>query len=82
MLNFNFCLKLLLLVSNKQWQPSTLELVTKEILDKYFAAVDDDDWEPLQLPPRSNLPNTLLKSKLGEPCQVNHEVGTMRLKTA
>lgn len=56
----------MILDKNKKpkWQPSTLELVTKEILDKYFAAVDDDDWEPLQLPPRSNLPNTLLKSKI------------------
>ncbi|KAJ4721585.1 3-hydroxyisobutyryl-CoA hydrolase 1 [Melia azedarach] len=38
------------------WQPSKLELITGEIVDQYFRNVDDDedDWEPLKLPPRSS----------------------------
>ncbi|XP_058088656.1 probable 3-hydroxyisobutyryl-CoA hydrolase 2 isoform X4 [Magnolia sinica] len=37
-----------------KWEPSKLELVSKEMVDQYFIAVDSDDWEELQLPIRSN----------------------------
>ncbi|KAK4838073.1 hypothetical protein QYF36_010762 [Acer negundo] len=37
------------------WQPSKLELVEEEMVDRCFGRVDEADWEPLQLPPRSNL---------------------------
>ncbi|XP_027174012.1 probable 3-hydroxyisobutyryl-CoA hydrolase 3 [Coffea eugenioides] len=36
-----------------QWMPSKLDLVSDEMVGKYFCEVDnDDDWEPLHLPPR------------------------------
>ncbi|KAK0596721.1 hypothetical protein LWI29_018405 [Acer saccharum] len=37
-----------------EWQPSKLELVEEEMVDRCFGRVDEADWEPLQLPPRSN----------------------------
>ncbi|KAK4838053.1 hypothetical protein QYF36_010602 [Acer negundo] len=37
-----------------EWQPSELELVEEEMVDRCFGRVDEADWEPLQLPPRSN----------------------------
>ncbi|KAL3532793.1 hypothetical protein ACH5RR_006314 [Cinchona calisaya] len=41
--------------SKPQWMPSKLELVSDEMVEKYFNEVDDDDdWEPLQLPARSS----------------------------
>ncbi|XP_059635835.1 probable 3-hydroxyisobutyryl-CoA hydrolase 3 [Cornus florida] len=48
---------------NPQWQPSKLELVTEEMLTKCFDKVDDDDWESLQLPAKSNQ-SFILESKL------------------
>ncbi|CAI9103370.1 OLC1v1001838C1 [Oldenlandia corymbosa var. corymbosa] len=39
-----------------QWQPSKLELVDEAMVDKYFSRVQDEDWEELEFPPRSNLP--------------------------
>ncbi|WOH14515.1 hypothetical protein DCAR_0934034 [Daucus carota subsp. sativus] len=41
---------------NPNWQPSRLECVTDEMVDRHFSKVDDIDWEDLKLPPRSNLP--------------------------
>ncbi|KAI5647599.1 hypothetical protein M9H77_33604 [Catharanthus roseus] len=41
---------------NPKWQPSKLEEVSNEMVDRYFSKVDDEDWEDLQLLPRSNLP--------------------------
>ncbi|KAL3537169.1 hypothetical protein ACH5RR_000535 [Cinchona calisaya] len=41
---------------NPKWQPSKLELVSDDMVDRYFSKVDDEDWEDLELPPRSNLP--------------------------
>ncbi|KAJ4707666.1 3-hydroxyisobutyryl-CoA hydrolase 1 [Melia azedarach] len=40
---------------NPKWQPSKLEQVTEEMVDRYFRNMDDDDWEPLKLPPRSSI---------------------------
>ncbi|XP_058086310.1 probable 3-hydroxyisobutyryl-CoA hydrolase 3 isoform X2 [Magnolia sinica] len=37
-----------------KWDPSKLELISKEMVDQYFTKVDDEDWEDLQLPVRSN----------------------------
>ncbi|CDP09333.1 unnamed protein product [Coffea canephora] len=42
---------------NPKWQPSKLELVSDKMVDRYFSKVDEDDWEDLELPPRSNLPH-------------------------
>ncbi|KAI4371880.1 hypothetical protein MLD38_010177 [Melastoma candidum] len=41
---------------NPKWEPSRLELVTDEMVNRYFTKVDDKDWEDLQLPHRMNLP--------------------------
>ncbi|KAF7813381.1 putative 3-hydroxyisobutyryl-CoA hydrolase 3 [Senna tora] len=37
-----------------KWEPSKLEMVSKEMVDQYFSKVDDQDWESLQLPITSN----------------------------
>ncbi|KAJ6743759.1 3-HYDROXYISOBUTYRYL-COA HYDROLASE-RELATED [Salix viminalis] len=39
---------------NPKWEPARLELVSDEMVDRYFSRVDEDDWESLQLPARSN----------------------------
>lgn len=41
---------------NPKWEPSKLELVSDEMIDRYFSKLDDEDWEDLKLPSRSNLP--------------------------
>ncbi|XP_026422344.1 probable 3-hydroxyisobutyryl-CoA hydrolase 2 isoform X2 [Papaver somniferum] len=46
-----------------RWEPSRLELVTDEMVDRYFSKVDDDEWEDLVLPSRSNS-STSVKAKL------------------
>ncbi|GAB4841926.1 hypothetical protein Ancab_011883 [Ancistrocladus abbreviatus] len=33
-----------------EWEPSKLELVSKEMVDRYFIELDDEDFKPLQLP--------------------------------
>ncbi|MFS7942485.1 putative 3-hydroxyisobutyryl-CoA hydrolase [Helianthus anomalus] len=38
-----------------EWEPSKLELVSKQMVDSYFAPLDDEDWEDLKLPVRPNL---------------------------
>lgn len=35
-----------------QWEPSKLELISNQMVDKYFAKVDDEVWEDLKLPYR------------------------------
>ncbi|KAI7736228.1 hypothetical protein M8C21_022678, partial [Ambrosia artemisiifolia] len=44
---------------NPKWKPSKLEFVSKDMVDRYFTALDDRDWEDLKLParPKSNLPS-------------------------
>ncbi|MCL7043505.1 hypothetical protein MKW94_026736 [Papaver nudicaule] len=37
-----------------KWEPSRLELVTDEMVDSYLLKVDDDEWEDLVLPVKSN----------------------------
>ncbi|KAK6143052.1 hypothetical protein DH2020_023400 [Rehmannia glutinosa] len=38
-------------------EPSMVELISDEMVDRYFSKMDDeDDWEDLKLPVRSNLP--------------------------
>ncbi|KAK6120747.1 hypothetical protein DH2020_045509 [Rehmannia glutinosa] len=40
-----------------EWEPSKLESIGDEMVDRYFWKMDvDDDWEDLKLPVRSNLP--------------------------
>ncbi|XP_047309876.1 3-hydroxyisobutyryl-CoA hydrolase 1-like [Impatiens glandulifera] len=45
----------MLIVKDKkpEWDPSRLELVKDEFIDKYFDNMDDDDFKPLRLPPRT-----------------------------
>ncbi|XP_072963035.1 probable 3-hydroxyisobutyryl-CoA hydrolase 3 [Typha angustifolia] len=39
--------------NNPKWEPSKLELVSDDMLDKYFTNVDkEEDWEDLKLPSR------------------------------
>ncbi|KAH0766079.1 hypothetical protein KY285_001950 [Solanum tuberosum] len=40
---------------NPKWEPSRLELIRDDDIDRYFSKIDDEDWEDLKLPPRSNL---------------------------
>ncbi|PWA40687.1 beta-hydroxyisobutyryl-CoA hydrolase 1 [Artemisia annua] len=42
---------------NPKWEPSKLEFVRDDMVDRYFKALDDKDWEDLKLPARSNLPS-------------------------
>ncbi|KAL0374173.1 UNVERIFIED_CONTAM: 3-hydroxyisobutyryl-CoA hydrolase 1, partial [Sesamum radiatum] len=42
---------------NPKWEPSKIESVSDEMVDRYFSKVNDDDWEDLKLPQRSNLPS-------------------------
>ncbi|KAJ6982716.1 hypothetical protein NC653_025737 [Populus alba x Populus x berolinensis] len=47
-----------------QWEPSRLELVSKDMVDRCFTGIDDDDdWQFLQLPDRSSVAE-VLKPKL------------------
>ncbi|MCD7468140.1 3-hydroxyisobutyryl-CoA hydrolase 1 [Datura stramonium] len=39
----------------RMWEPSRLELITDDDVERYFCKIDDEDWEDLKLPPRSNL---------------------------
>ncbi|OIT38091.1 PREDICTED: 3-hydroxyisobutyryl-CoA hydrolase 1-like [Nicotiana attenuata] len=41
---------------NPKWEPSRLDLIRDDDVDCYFSKIDDEDWEDLKLPPRSNLP--------------------------
>ncbi|WMV12971.1 hypothetical protein MTR67_006356 [Solanum verrucosum] len=48
---------------NPKWEPSRLELIRDDDVDRYFSkVVDDEDWEDLKLPPRSNLPRYAMPS--------------------
>uniref|UniRef100_A0A3Q7ESY9 3-hydroxyisobutyryl-CoA hydrolase n=1 Tax=Solanum lycopersicum TaxID=4081 RepID=A0A3Q7ESY9_SOLLC len=38
-----------------QWEPSRLEIIRDDDVDHYFSKIDDEDWEDLKLPPRSNM---------------------------
>ncbi|KAL9389077.1 hypothetical protein Peur_017682 [Populus x canadensis] len=47
-----------------EWEPSRLELVSKDMVDRCFTGIDDDDdWQFLQLPDRSSMAE-VLKPKL------------------
>ncbi|PON87513.1 Enoyl-CoA hydratase/isomerase, HIBYL-CoA-H type [Trema orientale] len=41
---------------NPKWKPSKLELISDDMVNRYFSKVDDEEWEELKLPARSNLP--------------------------
>lgn len=45
----------ILIDRNPKWEPSKLELIRDDDVDRYFSKIDDEDWEDLKLPPRSNL---------------------------
>ncbi|XP_073025011.1 3-hydroxyisobutyryl-CoA hydrolase 1-like [Primulina eburnea] len=40
---------------NPKWNPAKIEDVSEEMVDRYFSKLDEDDWEDLELPVRSNL---------------------------
>nr|AAF01467.1 enoyl-CoA-hydratase [Avicennia marina] len=42
---------------NPKWNPSNIESISDEMVDLYFSKVNDDDWEDLKLPARSNFPS-------------------------
>jgi 3-hydroxyisobutyryl-CoA hydrolase len=42
---------------NPKWNPSKLEAISKEMVDRYFSKIDEEEWEDLKLPARSNLPD-------------------------
>ncbi|OVA01282.1 Crotonase superfamily [Macleaya cordata] len=48
---------------NPKWEPSRLELISDQMVDRYFPKVDDEEWEDLALPVRSNSPASAM-SKL------------------
>ncbi|XP_022634071.1 probable 3-hydroxyisobutyryl-CoA hydrolase 3 [Vigna radiata var. radiata] len=37
-----------------KWEPSKLELVDEETVNEFFRSIDDEEWEYLELPDRSN----------------------------
>ncbi|CAA2985349.1 3-hydroxyisobutyryl- hydrolase 1 [Olea europaea subsp. europaea] len=39
-----------------RWEPAKLEQVTEDMVDRYFSKINDEDWEDLDLPRRSNIP--------------------------
>ncbi|KAL2461002.1 3-hydroxyisobutyryl-CoA hydrolase 1 [Abeliophyllum distichum] len=41
---------------NPKWEPSKLEQVTEDMVDRYFSKINDEDWEDLNLPRRLNIP--------------------------
>ncbi|KAL6557390.1 hypothetical protein OROMI_017740 [Orobanche minor] len=41
---------------NPKWEPSKIELISDETVDRYFSKIDADDWEDLKLVVRLNLP--------------------------
>ncbi|KAH9733644.1 3-hydroxyisobutyryl-CoA hydrolase 1 [Citrus sinensis] len=45
---------------NPKWKPSKLELVNDNMVDQYFSKINDDRWEDIKLPARSNLPATAI----------------------
>ncbi|KAK9273979.1 hypothetical protein L1049_018793 [Liquidambar formosana] len=45
---------------NPKWKPSKLEQINDDMVDQYFSKVDDEEWEDLKLPARSNLPVTAI----------------------
>ncbi|KAK9095379.1 hypothetical protein Scep_026848 [Stephania cephalantha] len=40
---------------NPKWEPSSLELISDDLVDKYFSKVDDREWEELKVPVRHSL---------------------------
>ncbi|MED6119988.1 hypothetical protein PIB30_016788 [Stylosanthes scabra] len=38
-----------------KWDPSKVELVSEEMVEQCFRNVNDEEWESLQLPNRSNI---------------------------
>ncbi|KDP34952.1 hypothetical protein JCGZ_09240 [Jatropha curcas] len=47
-----------------KWEPPKLESVSKDMVDRCFSAIDEDDWEYLQLPSRSNTADKILQPRL------------------
>ncbi|KDP34950.1 hypothetical protein JCGZ_09238 [Jatropha curcas] len=47
-----------------KWEPSKLELVSKDMIDRCFSAIDEDDWEYLKLPSRSDTMEKILQPRL------------------
>ncbi|XP_037495693.1 probable 3-hydroxyisobutyryl-CoA hydrolase 3 isoform X2 [Jatropha curcas] len=47
-----------------KWEPRKLELVSKDMVDRCFSAIDEDDWEYLQLPSRFDAVEKILQPRL------------------
>ncbi|CAN6873746.1 unnamed protein product [Brassica oleracea] len=44
-----------------KWEPQRLEQVTDNMVDQYFKRMDEEEgWEDLKLPPRINLPSSVI----------------------
>ncbi|CAN6834852.1 unnamed protein product, partial [Brassica oleracea] len=44
-----------------KWEPRRLEQVTDNMVDQYFKRMDEEEeWEDLKLPPRINLPSSII----------------------
>ncbi|KAK4397127.1 3-hydroxyisobutyryl-CoA hydrolase 1 [Sesamum angolense] len=43
-------------ISFRSWEPSNVESISDDMVDRYFSKVNDREWEDLKLPVRSNLP--------------------------
>ncbi|XP_057980441.1 probable 3-hydroxyisobutyryl-CoA hydrolase 2 [Malania oleifera] len=41
---------------NPKWEPSKLDLISDDMVDRYFSKVEDERWEDLKFPARSNIP--------------------------
>ncbi|XP_057980440.1 3-hydroxyisobutyryl-CoA hydrolase 1-like [Malania oleifera] len=41
---------------NPKWEPSKLDLINDDVVDRYFSKVEDERWEDLKFPTRSNIP--------------------------
>uniref|UniRef100_A0A7N0U5F3 3-hydroxyisobutyryl-CoA hydrolase n=1 Tax=Kalanchoe fedtschenkoi TaxID=63787 RepID=A0A7N0U5F3_KALFE len=42
---------------NPKWEPSKLEMVSDQMVEKYFTKVVEDNWEDLKLPARPQIPS-------------------------
>ncbi|CAI0411901.1 unnamed protein product [Linum tenue] len=39
---------------NPKWEPARLELISEGMVEQYFSRMDDEEWDDLKLPSRSN----------------------------
>ncbi|XP_068649933.1 3-hydroxyisobutyryl-CoA hydrolase 1-like isoform X2 [Aristolochia californica] len=49
---------------NPKWEPANLEMISEEMVDKFFLKVDDEDWTDLKLPLKPYSVTSTAASKL------------------